>query len=68
MKGSSLRWLLVLGSLAADRPAGGSPSGVELPDDAGERLRLAAPPHRIVSLNPSTTELSLDLGAGPRLV
>jgi iron complex transport system substrate-binding protein len=43
---------LVLGSLAACRPAG------------GEVARAA----RIVSLNPTTTELLFALGAGPRLV
>jgi iron complex transport system substrate-binding protein len=43
---------LVLGSLAACRPAGGA----------------SAAPARIVSLNPTTTELLFALGAGPRLV
>jgi ABC-type Fe3+-hydroxamate transport system substrate-binding protein len=43
---------LVLGSVAACRPAGGE----------------AARPARIVSLNPTTTELLFALGAGPRLV
>ena len=36
-------------------------------DDAGERVRLEAPPRRIVSLNPTTTELLFALGAGDRL-
>jgi iron complex transport system substrate-binding protein len=53
LKGPRLRALaLVLGSLAACHPAGGE----------------AVPPVRIVSLNPTTTELLFDLGAGPRLV
>jgi ABC-type hemin transport system substrate-binding protein len=39
-----------------------------LVDDAGERVRFGAPPGRIVSLNPTTTELLFALGAGPRLV
>jgi iron complex transport system substrate-binding protein len=53
LKGSRLRALaLVLGSLAACRPAEGE----------------AAPPARIVSLNPTTTELLFGLGAGARLV
>jgi iron complex transport system substrate-binding protein len=53
LKGPRLRALaLVLGSLAACHSAGGE----------------AAPPVRIVSLNPTTTELLFDLGAGPRLV
>ena len=69
MKGPPLRSLaLVLGSLAACRPAGGSSTGAALVDDAGERVRLGAPPGRIVSLNPTTTELLFALGAGPRLV
>lgn len=37
-------------------------------DDAGERVLLGAPPERIVSLTPTTTELLFALGAGPRLV
>jgi iron complex transport system substrate-binding protein len=45
---------LILGSLAACRPA--------------EQARPGAPPRRIVSLNPTTTELLFALGAGPRLV
>ena len=53
MKGLRLLALgLVLGSLAACRPAGGE----------------AARPARIVSLNPTTTELLFALGAGSRLV
>jgi ABC-type Fe3+-hydroxamate transport system substrate-binding protein len=36
-------------------------------DDAGDTLRLAAPVRRIVSLNPSTTELLFALGAGDRV-
>ncbi|MBA3319666.1 MAG: ABC transporter substrate-binding protein [Gemmatimonadales bacterium] len=69
MKGTRLRALtLVLGSLAACRPAGGAPAAPVLLDDAGGRIHLAAPPARIVSLNPTTTELLFALGAGPRLV
>ena len=38
-------------------------------DDFGTELRAgAAPPRRIVSLNPATTELLFAIGAGPRLV
>lgn len=37
-------------------------------DDFGDTLRVSAPPQRIVSLNPATTELVFALGAGPRLV
>jgi iron complex transport system substrate-binding protein len=69
LRGSPLRALaLVLGSLAACRPAGGSFTRAILVDDAGERVRLGAPPGRIVSLNPTTTELLFALGAGTRLV
>jgi iron complex transport system substrate-binding protein len=60
--------LAACGSLAACRPAGGTSTGLALVDDAGERVRLGAPPGRIVSLNPTTTELLFALGAGPRLV
>jgi iron complex transport system substrate-binding protein len=60
--------LAACGSLAACRPAGGSSTGLALVDDAGERVRLGAPPGRIVSLSPTTTELLFALGAGPRLV
>ena len=37
-------------------------------DDFGDTLTLTAPPKRIVSLNPTTTEILFALGAGPRLV
>jgi iron complex transport system substrate-binding protein len=37
-------------------------------DDFGDTLRLAAAPKRIVSLNPTTTELLFAIGAGPRVV
>jgi ABC-type Fe3+-hydroxamate transport system substrate-binding protein len=37
-------------------------------DDFGDTLSAAAPPRRIVSLNPSTTELLFAIGAGNRLV
>jgi ABC-type Fe3+-hydroxamate transport system substrate-binding protein len=39
-----------------------------LVDDFGDSIAVAAPPARIVSLNPATTELLFALGAGPRLV
>jgi iron complex transport system substrate-binding protein len=44
------------------------PAAAGLTDDAGVALRLAAPPQRIVSLIPATTELAFALGAGDRLV
>lgn len=37
-------------------------------DDDGRPLESARPPARIVSLNPTTTEILFALGAGPRLV
>src|SRR6266540_714645 len=37
-------------------------------DDFGDTIRLSSPPARIVSLNPTTTELIFALGAGNRLV
>jgi iron complex transport system substrate-binding protein len=37
-------------------------------DDFGDTIGLASPPHRIVSLSPSTTELLFAIGAGNRLV
>jgi iron complex transport system substrate-binding protein len=69
LRGPSLRAIaLLLGSLAACHSAGGSPTAVGLEDDAGTYVRLHIPPHRIVSLNPTTTELLFAIGAGPRLV
>lgn len=58
---------LLLGSIVGCRQA---PSGVSgaLVDDAGVRFTLAAPPTRIVSLVPATTELVFALGAGSLLV
>lgn len=47
---------------AAPRP------GVEIVDDQGTRLRLAAPPLRIVSLAPGATEMLFAAGAGGRIV
>jgi iron complex transport system substrate-binding protein len=37
-------------------------------DDAGDTLRLSAPARRIVSLNPSTTEILFAIGASPWVV
>jgi ABC-type Fe3+-hydroxamate transport system substrate-binding protein len=44
------------------------PAAAGLTDDAGVAVRLDAPPQRIVSLIPATTELVFALGAGDRLV
>lgn len=37
-------------------------------DDVGDTLVIGAPPQRIVSLNPSTTEVLFAIGAGARVV
>ena len=37
-------------------------------DDFGDPVQIGAPPRRIVSLNPATTEILFALGAGSRLV
>lgn len=69
MRGPSLRAIaLLVASLAACRPAGGSSTALRLKDDAGTDVRLGTAPHRIVSLNPTTTELLFAIGAGSRLV
>jgi ABC-type Fe3+-hydroxamate transport system substrate-binding protein len=60
-----LRALALLLGAACTRPSG---SAGPLVDDAGVAVNLAAPPRRIVSLIPATTELVFALGAGDRLV
>jgi ABC-type Fe3+-hydroxamate transport system substrate-binding protein len=68
---SVARLLLALVAAGACRDArfDGAPNGAtELRDDYGQVVRLAAPPRRIVSLSPATTELLFALGAGPRVV
>jgi ABC-type Fe3+-hydroxamate transport system substrate-binding protein len=57
---------LSLGACARDAP----PASVlrATADDFGDTLRLRATPRRIVSLNPSTTELLFAIGAGARVV
>ncbi|MFL5639139.1 MAG: ABC transporter substrate-binding protein [Gemmatimonadaceae bacterium] len=37
-------------------------------DDFGDPVRIGAPPSRIVSLNPATTEILFTLGAGSRVI
>jgi iron complex transport system substrate-binding protein len=59
---------LAAAGLVACRPAGDRPGRAIVVDDAGHTLRVDRPAHRIVSLNPTTTELLFALGAGDRLV
>jgi len=42
--------------------------GLGVVDDFGQSIAAGAPPARIVSLSPATTEILFALGAGPRLV
>src|SRR5262249_1742985 len=62
----SLRVCILLFSLACRASPPAAPG--ELVDDSGARTTLAAPPARVVSLIPATTELLFALGAGPRVV
>ena len=57
-------WLVVAGLLLACRLA----MALELVDDRGARVQLAQPPHRIVSLLPSLTEMVCALEQCRRLV
>jgi ABC-type Fe3+-hydroxamate transport system substrate-binding protein len=65
MPGRRAALLLLLLACCRD-PA--PPQAAGLTDDAGVAVGLAAPPQRIVSLIPATTELVFALGAGDRLV
>ncbi len=56
-----LATLLALGSPACA-------AGIELADDTGRKLALAAPAQRIVSLAPHVTEMLFAAGAGERVV
>ncbi len=52
----------------AGNGAAGQGAGVVLVDDFGDTTRLARRAERIVSLNPSTTEVLFAMGAGARVV
>ena len=52
----------------ADTSAAAAAGRLVIRDDFGDTLSLRAPPRRIVSLNPATTELFFALGAGNRLI
>jgi iron complex transport system substrate-binding protein len=54
----------LLAACAAPRSAG----PIALVDDGGDTVRLAAPAVRVVSLQPTTTELLFAIGAGDRVV
>lgn len=58
----------LLGALAACAPPAATGGPLELTDDAGTVVRLAAPATRIASLIPATTEWLFALGAGDRVV
>ena len=58
--------LILLGRLVSLTPhAYGS---IEVLDDEGNRVRLAQPAERIISLAPSLTEMLFAAGAGDRIV
>lgn len=58
--------LLVLASVACAHDA--VPTTNDVTDDFGDTLLVGPPPKRIVSLNPTTTELLYAIGAGRTLV
>jgi iron complex transport system substrate-binding protein len=59
---------LGLASLVAVCPASTARRAVVVSDDGGRSLHLTEPARRIVSLNPSTTELLFAIGAGGLVV
>jgi iron complex transport system substrate-binding protein len=59
---------LLLGIALACLAAGGTRVRIVAVDDAGDTLRLDAPARRVVSLDPTTTELLFAIGAGSALV
>jgi ABC-type Fe3+-hydroxamate transport system substrate-binding protein len=62
--------VLAGGSLAVGAACGRSAPAAHSPatDDFGDSIAVAPPPRRIVSLNPTTTELLYAIGAGARVV
>jgi iron complex transport system substrate-binding protein len=69
---SGLRWalplLLGLTASCAPEPTPGAQRPLALADDGGHVVHLAGPAGRVVSLNPSTTELLFAIGAGSQVV
>jgi len=60
--------LALLLALTACRPAARVAGTIQVVDDAGDTVAVAAPVHRIVSLIPATTELLFAIGAGPAVI
>jgi len=54
--------------VGCQRSDGDGAPAADLRDDYGTRIALMRPPERIVSLNPTTTEILFAIGAGKRLV
>lgn len=65
---TSLVLTFAVAAVACHAPARDASATAGVVDDYGRTVRLKAPPQRIVSLNPATTELLFALGAGPRVV
>jgi ABC-type Fe3+-hydroxamate transport system substrate-binding protein len=59
---------LFLGIALVCLQADGTPVRIVAVDDAGDTLRLNGPARRVVSLDPTTTELLFAIGAGSTLV
>ena len=69
MRSGSASLLLIASALSLSCGESRRPRSADaVRDDFGDTLALPAPPRRIVSLNPTTTEILFALGAGPRLV
>lgn len=68
LKAAASAMLAVLAA-CADRSAPAKTSGaIQVVDDAGDTIRLAAPAKRIISLIPSATETIMALGATDRII
>jgi ABC-type Fe3+-hydroxamate transport system substrate-binding protein len=62
------RTALLVALCACGTPRDAGTAVIEITDDAGEPVRLAAPAQRVVSLVPARTDLILALGAADRIV